>query len=75
MLFTWVGAALDVLLGSVVLVRRWRRRILQTQLAVTFAYTLIATFVLPALWADPFGSLLKNVTVLAATLALLAVED
>jgi hypothetical protein len=39
------------------------------------AYTLIATFALPALWADPFGSLLKNVTVLAATLALLAVED
>jgi hypothetical protein len=31
--------------------------------------------VLPALWTDPFGSLLKNVTVLAATLALLAIED
>ena len=31
MVFTWAGAALDVFLGSVVLVRRWRRRILQAQ--------------------------------------------
>jgi len=39
------------------------------------AYTMLATIALPELWMDPFGSLLKNLAVLAATLALLAVEE
>jgi hypothetical protein len=38
------------------------------------AYTVLATVALPALWTDPFGPLLKNLAVLAATLALLAVQ-
>ena len=37
-------------------------------------YTVLATVVLTRLWADPFGPLLKNVAVGAATLALLAME-
>jgi hypothetical protein len=28
----------------------------------------------PALWADPFGSLLKNLPIIAAILALAAIE-
>jgi len=31
-------------------------------------------FALPALWADPFAPLLKNLAVVAATLAVLATE-
>jgi hypothetical protein len=38
-------------------------------------YTALATIVLPALWLDPFGPLLKNLAVLTATLAFLAIED
>jgi uncharacterized protein YbjT (DUF2867 family) len=75
MAITWSGAALDVALGAALLHRSWRRRALQGQLAVMLAYTVLATIALPELWMDPFGSLLKNLAVLAATLALLAVED
>ncbi len=72
---TWAGAALDVVLGLALLRAGWRRLALGAQLAVMAAYTVLATVALPALWADPFGPLLKNLAVLAATLALLAVAD
>jgi uncharacterized protein YbjT (DUF2867 family) len=75
MTLTWGGAVLDLALGFALLARSWRRYVLQAQFAVMLTYTVLATFALPALLADPFGSLLKNVAVLAATLALLAVED
>ena len=48
---------------------------LLAQLAVMTGYTVLATIALPGLWLDPFGSLLKNLAVLSATLALLAIED
>jgi hypothetical protein len=69
----WAGAALDVVLGLALLRARWRRLVLIAQLAVMITYTALATVALPALWADPFGPLLKNLAVLAATLALLAI--
>ncbi|MBV9248856.1 MAG: SDR family oxidoreductase [Acetobacteraceae bacterium] len=72
---TWSGAALDLALGFALLARSWRRSVLQAQLAVMLTYTVLATVALPSLWADPFGSLLKNLSVLAATLVLLAIED
>jgi hypothetical protein len=46
----------------------WRRTVLDAQLVVIVTYTVLATIALPALWADPFGSLLKNFAVLAASL-------
>jgi uncharacterized protein YbjT (DUF2867 family) len=70
----WAGAALDVALGLALLRAGWRRPVLVTQLIVMAAYTGLATLALPTLWADPFGPLLKNLAVLAATLALLAVQ-
>ncbi len=72
---TWAGAALDILIGLALWRAKWRRQILVAQLAVMVVYTMLATVALPALWADPFGPLLKNLAVLAATLALLAIED
>jgi uncharacterized protein YbjT (DUF2867 family) len=72
---TWAGAGLDVTLALALLWRPWRQRALQAQLAVMFVYTALATMVLPMLWADPFGPLVKNLAVLAATLVLLAIED
>jgi uncharacterized protein YbjT (DUF2867 family) len=71
---TWAGAALDIVLGLALLRAGWRRTVLVAQLAVMVAYTVLATVALPALWTDPFGPLLKNLAVLAATLALLAVQ-
>ncbi len=75
MTLTWGGAALDIGLGLALLARPRRRLVLQTQLAVMLTYTVLATVAVPARWADPFGPLLKNLAVLVATLALLAVED
>jgi uncharacterized protein YbjT (DUF2867 family) len=72
---TWGGAALDLALGLAMLPRSWRRPVLLGQLGVMLLYTGLASVVLPELWADPFGGLVKNFAVLAATLALLAVED
>jgi uncharacterized protein YbjT (DUF2867 family) len=75
MAVTWGGAVLDLALGLALLPRSWRRPVLLGQLGVMLLYTGLASVVLPELWADPFGGLVKNVAVLAATLALLAVED
>jgi hypothetical protein len=72
---TWAGAALDVVLGLLLLRPSWRRTVLDSQLVVMVTYTALATIALPALWADPFGALLKNFGVLAAILALRGLED
>jgi uncharacterized protein YbjT (DUF2867 family) len=71
---TRAGALLDLALGLGLLPRRHRRFVLAGQLALMAAYTVLASVALPLLWLDPFGPLLKNLAVLAATLALLATE-
>ena len=71
---TRAGALLDLGLGLGLLPRRHRRVVLAVQLALMSAYTALASVALPSLWLDPFGPLLKNLAVLAATLALLATE-
>ena len=71
---TWAGAALDAALGLALLSRKLRVRAAVAQLGVMAFYTVLATVVLPRLWADPFGPLLKNLAIGAATLALLAME-
>jgi nucleoside-diphosphate-sugar epimerase len=72
---TWAGAGLDVVLGLALLFRRWRRSALLIQLAVMIIYTVLASALLPALWGDPFGPLLKNFAVIAVTLVLATIED
>src|SRR4051794_15935843 len=72
---TWAGAGADLLLGAALLCGRRRRLVLLAQLAVMAGYTVLATIALPGLWLDPFGSLLKNLAVLSATLALLTIEE
>jgi uncharacterized protein YbjT (DUF2867 family) len=45
------------------------------QLAAVAGYTLLLSVAAPSLWADPYGPLLKNVPILAAILAWMAIED
>jgi len=71
---TLAGAALDVVLGLTLLFSKLRVPGAIAQLGVMAIYTVLATLVLAQLWADPFGPLLKNLAVGAATLALLAME-
>jgi DoxX-like family len=71
---TLAGAALDVALGlALILLPRHTRLIGAVQIAVMLLFTVLATVAAPEAWADPFGPLLKNVAVLVATLALMAV--
>ncbi len=79
--FVVAGAALiaacvfDIALACL-LVRRWRpRRLAAIQAATILAYTAIATILWPSLWLESLGPLLKNIPVVAAVLALGAIEE
>ena len=70
------ACASDLALAMLLAVN-WRPgRVAIAQLGVVAAYSVLASFVAPALWLDPFGSLLKNLPILAAILVhgALAVE-
>lgn len=77
----WTGAILAALclldLGIGMLVwRRWRPPLVALlQMIVIGGYTVVATLLWPSLWADPLGVLLKNLPILAAVLALGAIEE
>jgi uncharacterized protein YbjT (DUF2867 family) len=71
---TLAGAALDVALGlALLLLPRHTRLVGAAQIGVMLLFTVLATIAAPEAWADPFGPLLKNIAVLVATLALMAV--
>jgi uncharacterized protein YbjT (DUF2867 family) len=72
-----LGAActLDLVFAGLVM-SRWRPRAMTlVQVFVIAAYTLGGTIFWPDLWADPVGPLLKNLPILAAVLALGAIEE
>jgi uncharacterized protein YbjT (DUF2867 family) len=69
-----LACAADLAIG-VALLARWRPGLLaQLQLLLVAGYSLALTVAVPALWADPFGPLLKNLPILAA-IAVLAVLE
>ncbi|GGF45329.1 hypothetical protein GCM10011611_59720 [Aliidongia dinghuensis] len=54
---------------------RWRPALAcWIQLVAVLGYTIGLGLLAPALWLDPFGALLKNLPILAAILALGAME-
>jgi uncharacterized protein YbjT (DUF2867 family)/uncharacterized membrane protein YphA (DoxX/SURF4 family) len=65
------ASALDLLLGLAVLSNRWLRLAAYGQILTMLAYTLIISLFLPALWAHPFGPVVKNLPLVIATLMLL----
>jgi hypothetical protein len=70
-----LGSAADIAIG-LALALRWHVRLAGwISLIVMLAYTVVATILIPGHWLDPLGSLLKNLAVLGATLAMLALED
>lgn len=71
---TWAGAALDIVLGAALLVPGWTGIVGAAQIATMALYTILASVLVPAAWADPFAPLLKNIAVLVATLALMGME-
>jgi uncharacterized protein YbjT (DUF2867 family) len=69
------GAVVDIVLGLAVAVRRFTRVALIGMLVVTGLYLLGASVLLPALWLDPLGSLVKTLPLVLAVLFTLAILD
>lgn len=68
----WAGALADLGIGAALLLRL--RGAMLAGIALVAVYTLILTAIAPDLWADPFGPLVKNIAVLALSLAVHALE-
>jgi hypothetical protein len=71
----FAGSALDVAIGLGLLMKpRPATWFLLAQIGAIFFLTLLASLAAPGAWVDPFAPLLKNLALLAATLALFAVR-
>jgi hypothetical protein len=69
-------ACLFDLLVAALLLRRWRpSRLAMTQVAAIVLYTTAATILWPSLWGESLGPIFKNLPILAAALALGAIEE
>ena len=69
-----VAAALaDIAIGAMIAVRRTARRGLYTALMLTMAYLAAGSVLLPRLWSDPLGPLLKSLPILVVTMVAIAV--
>ena len=65
----WAGAAVDAVLGLLLLV--WPvRRVYGLALLAMLGMTVVATFMQPALWLHPLGPLSKNIPMAAALVLL-----
>ncbi|HEV2677771.1 MAG TPA: SDR family oxidoreductase [Aliidongia sp.] len=70
-----IGFSLVDLAIALALTLRWRPAItMVAQLLVVLGYTVGLGLLAPGLWTDPFGPLLKNLPIVAAILALGALE-
>jgi hypothetical protein len=69
-----IGAAFDILIGAALIISRHRKRVLALMAAATLGYLAVLTLLLPALWADPLGRMMKLIP-LFALFALLGATD
>ncbi|MBK6801322.1 MAG: SDR family oxidoreductase [Novosphingobium sp.] len=68
-------SALDIGVGLLVLLDRRGRWATMVQLAMVLGYTVVLSWALPQLWADPLGAMLKNLPVLVLILVHGAIAD
>ncbi len=69
-----LASSIDMVVGLLVLTR-YARPAAVFMLLMLIAYTLFLGSTLPALWIEPFGSLLKNLPLIPAVLVLLVLQD
>lgn len=69
------GAAIDAVLGLAVLHRRSLRAAAMGMIAVTAGYLTGGTILLPSLWLDPLGPLVKPLPAAMLAVVLLAIAD
>jgi hypothetical protein len=69
------GALADICIGLAIAYRRTSRYGLYAALAISIAYVVIGTMLVPRLWIDPLGPMLKIWPVLALNLAAIAILE
>jgi uncharacterized protein YbjT (DUF2867 family) len=69
------GGAADILIGLAIAFRRTSRAGLYAALAITLFYLAAGTLLLPGLWADPLGPLLKAVPIMVLNLIAIAILE
>jgi uncharacterized protein YbjT (DUF2867 family) len=70
----YAASCADLALGALLLTGRRTRTVLTLMLAMIVGYTIVIGLAAPAHWLDPFGGLLKNLTVIATLVCLLLLE-
>src|SRR5262249_52560522 len=71
----FAGGLADILIGIGIAIRRSARLALHAALALSGFYILAATLLVPRLWLDPLGPLLKILPIIVLTLVCLAILD
>ena len=69
------GALADLAIGVAIAVRRTTFWGLLAALAISIVYVIIGTILVPALWSDPLGPMMKIWPIMALNLILLAILD
>ena len=69
------SGAVDILIGLGIACRPTARLSLWAALGLSIAYVIIGTIVMPALWTDPLGPMLKIFPILALNLVALAILE
>ena len=69
------GATADILIGIAILYRPMTRYGLYAALMISIAYAIIGTILVPGLWSDPLGPMLKIWPVMVLNLVALAIRE
>jgi uncharacterized protein YbjT (DUF2867 family) len=69
------GALADLVIGIMIAYRPTSRYGLYAAIGISFAYAIIGTILVPRLWADPLGPMLKIWPIIVLHLAALAILD
>jgi len=69
------GSACDMAIGAAIALRRTARLGLYAAIAISLSYAVVGTWLLPRLWFDPMGALLKIIPIVAFHLAALAILE
>lgn len=69
------GALSDIVIGCLIAWRRTSRLGLYAALAISIVYAVLGTYLVPALWAEPLGPMLKIWPIVVFNLVLLAILE
>ena len=68
-----VGSLVDLAIGIGIAIRRSARFALYAALAISFFYVIAGTIILPRLWIDPLGPMVKVFPIMVINLVALAI--